>query len=113
MLLTIDLRVLLHGPNIALDLTLAIVLLIGCYLVITVVLPSLKWNADDWYNNNNPSGLRTTTLESTRFLDTTNDDTSCSGFSNCAEQESFTTKTHQRAFLELIEGVFGIVAAHV
>lgn len=111
-LLTIDLRLFLRGRNIALDLFLTIVLFVGCFLAIAGAIPSLNWNADDWYNNDDPSGLgyKIITPEGTQPWMPPHDDTPCSGFSSCAEQDAFTTKTHHRAMVELVGGVFTIVA---
>ncbi|MCJ1263754.1 hypothetical protein MMC22_003624 [Lobaria immixta] len=111
-LLTIDLRLFLRARNIALDLFLTIVLFVGCFLAIAGAIPSLNWNADDWYNNDDPSGLgyKIITPEGTQPWMPPHDDTPCSGFSSCAEQDAFTTKTHHRAMVELVGGVFTIVA---
>lgn len=111
--LIIDLCLFLGGRNIALDLFLAIVLFVGCFLVIAGAIPSLNWNADDWYNNDNPSGLgyKIITPEGTQPWTPPHDDTPCFFFSSCAEQDAFTTKTRHRAMVELVRGVFTIVAA--
>lgn len=112
-LLTIDLRLFIRGRNIALDLFLTIVLLVGCFLVIAGAIPSLNWNADDWHHNDNSSGLGYKIIipEGTQPWSPLGDDTPCSGFSSCVEQDAFTTKTHHRAVVELVGDVFTIVAA--
>lgn len=113
--MTIDLRLFLRGRNIALDLFLTVVLFIGFFLVIAGAVPSLTWNADDWYNNDDSSdsGFQITTPSGTQQLDPPHNNTPCPGFPSCTAQDTFTTKTHHRGVVELVGAAFTGIAAYV
>ena len=75
-------------------------------------MPSLNWNADDWYNNDDPSGLgyKVITPEGTQQWTPVHNNTPCSGFQSCSAQDAFTSKTHHRAVVELVAGCFTALA---